>query len=430
MKEALTPRLNKYIPHKPTIKQMAFLSPSVNVVREVLYGGAAGGGKSDALLMGALQYVDISGYAAILFRQTYTDLTLPEALIPRAHEWLQPTDARWSEKTKSWTFPSGATLTFAYLEHEKDKFRYQSSAYQYIGFDELTQFTESQYTYLFSRLRRLEGVQVPLRMRTATNPGGPGHDWVKQRFIIEKKPNRIFIPARLDDNPHLDREEYIESLNELDPTTRQQLLDGDWEALPAGYMFKREWFKVIDELPSGEWGWVRFWDLAATEKTGANDPDATVGLLQGTSGGRFCVADVRRVFKTAGDVKQLVRQTAEEDGPEVAVRMEQEPGASGKSVVEDYQRFVLPDFDFKGVPSSGNKEVRARPVAGMAGNGHFTMLCAEWNRPFIDEVTRFPMKGVHDDQVDALSGAYSTLVEQQIVTREIEWFDLEDIYSR
>lgn len=420
MKEALTPRLNKYIPHRPTIKQMAFLSPSVNIVREVLYGGAAGGGKSDALLMGALQYVDISGYAAILFRQTYTDLTLPEALIPRAHEWLRGTDTHWSEKTKTWTFPSTATLTFAYLEHEKDKFRYQSSAYQYIGFDELTQFTESQYTYLFSRLRRLAGAKIPLRMRSASNPGGAGHDWVKQRFLIEKQRDRIFIPAKLADNPHLDYDEYVQSLSNLDPTTRQQLLDGNWDVLPEGYMFKRAWFKTVDEISRSEWRWVRFWDLAATEKTDGNDPDATVGLKLGMRGRQFCIADVRRVFKTAGTVKELVRGTAEEDGKEVAVRMEQEPGSSGKGVIDDYRTTVLPDFNFAGIPSTGNKEVRARPVAGRAEQGCVILLRAEWNRTFLDELTRFPMKGVHDDQVDALSGAYATLAEPKRKSRYIQ----------
>ena len=416
----MTPRLTKYIPHRPTLKQMAFLSPPVNVVREVLYGGAAGGGKSDALLMGALQYVDVPGYAAILFRQTYTDLTLPEALIPRAHEWLRPTDAHWSEKTKTWTFPAGATLTFAYLEHENDKFRYQSSAYQYIGFDELTQFTESQYTYLFSRLRRGEGVSIPLRMRSASNPGGAGHDWVKQRFIVEREHDRLFIPAKLADNPHLDQEEYIQSLSNLDPTTRQQLLDGNWDVLPEGYMFKREWFKIVDEVPRAlDWRWVRFWDLAATEKTESNDPDATAGVLVGTNGRQFCVADVRRVFETAGTVKELVRQTADEDGKAVAIRMEQEPGSSGKAVIDDYQQMVLPDFDFAGAPSSGSKEVRARPVAGRAEQDHISIFRAEWNRTFLDELTRFPMKGVHDDQVDGLSGAYKVLA---LTPTEVEFY--------
>ena len=110
---------NPWIPHLPTPRQARFLTiPS----REAFYGGAAGGGKSDALLMAALQYVTVPGYSAIIFRKTYADLSLPGALMDRAADWLQG-KAHWSAKTKKWTFPSGATVSFGYMEHEKDKLR-------------------------------------------------------------------------------------------------------------------------------------------------------------------------------------------------------------------------------------------------------------------------------------------------------------------
>lgn len=225
---------NKYIPKRPhpitgesgpTPKQAAFLNLWC---KEALYGGAAGGGKSDALLMGALQFVNEPGYSAIIFRRTYADLALPGALMDRSEEWLGGTDAHWNSIKHIWTFPSGATLTFGNLEHERDKYRYQSAEFQYIAFDELTQFLESQYRYLFSRLRRLEGSFVPLRMRSASNPGGIGHDWVKRRFLVEGEAHgRVFIPAKLDENPYLDQATYIQSLSELDPITRRQYLEGD-----------------------------------------------------------------------------------------------------------------------------------------------------------------------------------------------------------
>lgn len=209
------------------MKQAAFLLLDQ---LEALYGGAAGGGKSDALLMAALQYVDVPAYRALLVRRTYTDLALPGALMDRAHHWLGRSGARWNAAAKQWRFPSGAILAFGYLDHSRDKYRYQSSEFQFIGFDELTQFHEEDYTYLFSRLRRTEGIRVPPRMRAASNPGGIGHDWVRRRFLIEgANANRIFLPATLADNPHLDRDEYARSLDRLDPRTRAQLLEGDWD---------------------------------------------------------------------------------------------------------------------------------------------------------------------------------------------------------
>lgn len=127
LQQLLTPKLNKYIPYDPTPKQRAFLL--MNNQKEVLYGGAAGGGKSVAQLMGALQYVDIPGYSAILFRRTYADLSLPGALIDMSKNWLMPfveaKEVKWSEKEKCYTFPSGATLSFGYLESDNDCYRYQ-----------------------------------------------------------------------------------------------------------------------------------------------------------------------------------------------------------------------------------------------------------------------------------------------------------------
>lgn len=234
-----------YAPQDPTERQALFLS--LKDEREVFYGGAAGGGKSSCLLMAALEYVHIPSYAALLLRRTYQDLAKPGALMDRAHQWLRGTGARWNEQKKQWTFPSGATLTFGYLETANDKYQYQGAEYQFVGFDELTQFSESSYTYLFSRLRRLEASEVPLRMRSASNPGGIGSRWVNERFIPDDftperakearvfwKDGRAFIPARLDDNPHLDRVEYAASLNELDPVTREQLLRGDWQITERG----------------------------------------------------------------------------------------------------------------------------------------------------------------------------------------------------
>src|SRR5262249_8586418 len=153
---------------------------------------------------------------------------------------------------KRFTFPSGATISFGYLDSEDDAYQYDSSEFQYIGFDELTSFTELQYIYLFSRLRTTKDNPLPLRMRAASNPGNRGHDWVKARFMIGQAPEvlrgeyptRFFLPARIADNPHLRAHEYLGSLSNLDAVRRRQLLEGDWEVTASGNLFRREWFTI------------------------------------------------------------------------------------------------------------------------------------------------------------------------------------------
>lgn len=232
---AASAKARGYVPHKPHPKQAEFLALQT---REALYGGAAGGGKSDALLMAALEYVHVPGYSALLLRRTYADLALPGAIMDRAHTWLAGTAATWNGTDKRWTFPSGATLSFGYLDTDRDRFRYASAEFQFVGFDELTQFPEQWYRFLFSRLRRTSGIRAPLRMRAATNPGGLGHEWVRRRFIAEPDPLRPFVPALLVDNPSLDADEYLASLAELDATTRAQLEKGIWIRDSGGLVYR------------------------------------------------------------------------------------------------------------------------------------------------------------------------------------------------
>jgi phage terminase large subunit len=246
--------------------------------------------------MEALKYADVPGYAAILFRRTLADLALPGALMDRANEWLRGTKARWSEREKTWHFPSGATLSFGYLENANDHYRYQSSEFQFVGFDELTQFAEHQYLYLFSRLRRLAGSPVPLRMRAASNPGGIGHDWVRRRFITGAlPPSRAFIPARVADNPHLDQAQYLASLSELDEVERARLRDGNWEIQNRGLVYPELAQCVIAARPIRglHWGGVDWgYRNPAALLVGVRDHDDQLYIIDEVYGSRLTTDDL------------------------------------------------------------------------------------------------------------------------------------------
>ena len=417
LQRALTPRLTKFIPVTPTPKQTAFLLS--NQVRELLYGGAAGGGKSVAQLMGALQFVDIPGYAAILFRRTYADLSLPNALIDVSKQWLMPFvdtgEVHWSEKDKRYTFPSSATLNFGYLESENDCYRYQGAEFQYIGLDEVTHIAPFNYRYMFSRLRRLKGFPVPLRFRATANPGGLFGEYYYERFFIEgPAKGRIFIPAGLADNPHLDAEEYIEALNELDPVEREQLLNGNWEIKGNGDMFSRHWFAIVpaEDIPENA-KHVRFWDMASTDPSkrkgrDKREPDYTVGLKLAYYQGLYWIEDIVRVQNTPHDLEILIKLTAQADGYGTAIRMEKEPGSSGEITIDHYSRNILSGYDFKGVATSGSKVERARTASAAAQAGHIfvSQRCRNFTA-FFDEADVFPY-GIKDDTVDGLSGAFNS----------------------
>jgi predicted phage terminase large subunit-like protein len=409
LEAALTPKTTRYIPHVPTPPQAAFLLLDD---LEALYGGAAGGGKSEALLMGALQDVDNGSHRAILFRRTFPELMLPGSLMDRADAWLRGTDAAWNGQEYEWRFPSGATLGFGYMQTEADKHRYQSAAFTYIAFDELTTFRESQYTYLASRLRRDADNTLRLRLRAGSNPGGPGHDWVRQRFLVESEEGRAFIPARLDDNPYLDREAYEASLALLDPVTKAQLLRGDWEARPKGSMFDRSSAIIVEPgtQPRVE-RQVRRWDLAASEERPGTDPDWTSGTRMGkTADGEFVISDVVRRRVGPGGVDELIFNTAEADGRGTEVIIEQEPGSSGKHVIAYYTRHPrLAGYIVRGRPSTGSKEERARPFAAQWYAGNVILVRGPWLTDFLNEIEVFPDPQAHDDQVDSTVGAYEDL---------------------
>ena len=422
----------RHCPLRPTPRQEAFL---LLREKEVFFGGAAGGGKSVAILMAALQYADVPGYHALVLRPSLTELQLAGGLMELAHEWLAGTKAHWSGDTKKWRLcgpgrsgSGGATLTFGYLADGADVARYAGSSYSFVGFDELTRFEEAHYRRMWRVLRQPTFVgaapmardgtslaDVPQRVRSTSNPGGPGHAWVKDRFISPetRRPDAVFLPSRVSDNPHLDTAAYLDTLAELPTAERHRLVYGDWEIPDDGELFRREWFVLIErhQLPPDLRSAVRYWDLAATEPSASNrDPDWTVGLRldwHRESGDHF-ITDLVRERKGPGAIEDLVRATAERDGRAVSVVIEQEPGAAGVQAAAHYTRRVLADFTAKAVRVTGPKLTRAMTVAAAAENGLVKIVRGRHTDAFLDELTAFP-HGSHDDCVDALAGAFSAI---------------------
>lgn len=407
-------RLTSYIPIEPTLKQHIFLL--LNEVLELFYGGSGGGAKSYALLMGALVYVDQPDYSAIIFRESYQQLALPGGLLDVAEHWLIPHNEVHYDKTdKLFTFPSGARLKFAYMQAEQDKFNYQSSEFQYIGFDEVTGFSLSQYLFLYSRLRKKAGCNIPLRMRSASNPIGQGFEWVKDRFITNRQPGVIFLPAKLSDNPHIDKESYIKSLDKLDPITREKILNGDWNVREESVMFKTQWFKTVLERPVGISNKIRVWDMAATAEKDATDRSSyTVGtLLARLHDKTFCVLDIIRLQGSPKEVEETIKSAAVRDGRGVEIFIEQEGGSSGKSLMDHYARNVLLGWSLTPVSPTGSKVVRAQPLASYMEKGYFSFVASALTPAILDEFLMFPI-GKHSDCVDSVSHAFNILSQKSM----------------
>jgi predicted phage terminase large subunit-like protein len=416
----LPPR--QYCPHVPTAKQLAFL---LCPRREAFFGGAAGPGKTEGQLMAALQLVEYPGYHALLLRRTFRQLNQANSLIKRARQWLANTDAVWNNSDKRFTFPSGATVSFGYLDSDDDVYQYDSAEFQFIGFDELTSFTEPQYTYLFSRLRTTKDNPLPLRMRAASNPGNRGHDWVKARFMIgqpaellhREYPERFFLPARIRDNPHLRAEEYLAALANLDAVRRRQLLEGDWEVTPSGTLFRREWFDIVEDWPRDVSSMVRAWDDAATHDGG----DWSVGVLMAMARtGVAYVIDVVRVQGSPLEVERLKTVTAHADAQlsdrRAVTLLQQEPGAAGKAYVEAQLRGPLSGFPVEVERPTGDKYTRALPMSAAAQAHNIKLVRGKWNRAFLDELELAgPDERLydHDDQWDAGSSAFNYLASHR-----------------
>lgn len=465
---------NPYVPHWPTPPQQLFLGLHQRAsagpgVFEALYGGAAGGGKSNCLLTAAAQYVADPSFSALIVRRTFADLALPGAIMDRALAWWRPLGVHWQGDTHTFRFPSGATVAFGYIQHATDHLRYKSAEFQLVAGDELTELPlESQWVFVArTRVRRRAGSTVPLRGLGATNPGGPGHSWVKARFVGDPVAGVApllagrYVPARIRDNPHLDQASYIEGLRQLHPTVREQMLNGDWRARDPGDYFRAEWFGPlldpnIDTWPSSECMRIRWWDLAASEKVDAART-AGVRMARHRSGVR-AIEHCRAFQATPGKRDDLIVQTAQADGFGVIVGLEIEGGSGGPAqfealsarlrsagyrVVGARPRVGGPEqsnaekaHQMRQPVSIGGKQGRADPVASCLERGYqrrgecqntggqwwgqdigrgpadqrdgIRLFSGAWTQDYLDEVEGFP-DAARCDVVDATSGAWAWL---------------------
>lgn len=431
---ALQPRTTKFFKHRPHPRQAVFLMLALdhtlmrNDAIEILFGGAAGGGKSDALLDAALQLKDVPGHASLILRRTTTELNIQEAILQRAKEWLAPFmmtgEVTYSAENRrfhfhnKWLAPP-ATVTFGFLRDDRDLGRYQSAAFQDIIFDELTEFEDTQYTEMAARCRKTDaqdywarkvlGTNCPLRILSGTNPGGVGHEFVLERFFTNREQNgTIFVPSKVEDNPSIHLESYLQMLAKLGPVRAAQLRHGDWNVRAKGTMFEPSWIEIVDEVPS-DLRTKRYYDMAATsdrERGRKKDPDWTVGTRGGWYRGQLFVVHQGAIRSEPPGVEDFVRATALADGRSVPIHIEQEPGSGSKNLISTYQRHVLPGFAIFAHLKQQNKIAMAVPLSALAKAGNVKFLRGPWNRPLLDELSVFPtrVKGIHDDRVDSLSG--------------------------
>ena len=356
------------------------------------------------------------------------------------------------ESILQWRFPSGAKLKFAHLEHEKTKYDWQGAQIPFIGFDELTHFSKSQFLYMLSRNRSTCGVRP--YVRATTNPDAESWVaefiawWIDQGtgYAIPERsgvvryftaandeivwggtqdellarvpgltPHDIksftFISASVFDNKILLEKDpsYLGNLKAQSVVERERLLHGNWKIRPsAGMYFKRSYFDVVDAAPATAVR-VRCWDLAATDAEEGSTPDWTVGLRASRDErGVFYVEHVERFQASPEKVERAILALAESDGRGVRIRLPQDPGQAGKAQAQ-YLTRQLAGFDIRTKRVTGGKVTRAMPASAQAEAGNIKIVRGAWNEAFLTELENFPGTSSKDDQVDTLSDAIEEL---------------------
>lgn len=444
--------------------QTKFLSTTADIC---IFGGAAGGGKTFALLLEPLRYINQQGFNGVIFRKNYTQVTAPGGLWETSLKMYSGIRGAkpWKSPKKHWDFGGRSTLSFDYLSNDDDVFSWQGSQICFIGWDELTHFTENMFFYMLSRNRSTCGVKP--YVRATCNPDSDSWVkefiswWIDQRtgYAIPERsgvlrwffraedggvicwgdsPEEVcqainsglpmvehitpddcksvtFITSSVYDNKALleANPTYLSSLKALSLVNKERLLRGNWKIRPAaGLYFKREQFRIVKNVPAKIVAVARAWDLAATEITAENkDPDRTAGvLIARLANGQYIVLNAIRRACNAANVRQLVKSTGLSDRAEYkcnTIHIPQDPGQAGKEQAASYTRF-LAGFTVKTHVVSGSKINRAEPFSAQVQAGNVMVLEGPWNDVYLSELESFP-DGAHDDLVDASSDAFAAV---------------------
>lgn len=445
--------------------QEQFLASSADIA---IFGGAAGGGKSYALLLEPLRHVTTNArFAAVFFRRNTTHIRNPGGLWDGSMKVYPLVNAYPLQQPLEWKFPGGGKVKMAHLENVSTVNDWQGSEIPLIIFDELTHFTKEQFWYMFSRNRSMSGVKGYIRCSTNPDPDSWVAEFIswwidpdtgyaieersgKVRWFIrvndqmywadskaemfvnhgvrddsgmllhESNPEQIqpksltFILSKLTDNKALMAADpsYMGNLKAMTHVMRERLLQGNWKIKPAaGLYFKRTDVTILESIPTDVIKWVRRWDLAATEPSESNpDPDYSAGILMGKrANGRYVVAHAVRERKRSHVVRQIVQKVAILDPEGTRIVIPQDPGQAGKEQIESYITY-LAGFPVFGVRETGDKVLRADNFAAQWQAGNVDIVKGPWNDTYFSELEQFPTKGVHDDQVDSSAGAFKELV--------------------
>ena len=316
---------------------------------DVLYGGAAGGGKSYAMLVDPLRYAHRAAHRALILRRSMPEL---RELIDKSRE-LYPQafkGCKFREVEKLWNFPSGAKVEFGFLERDADVYRYQGQAYSWIGFDEITHLpTEFAWNYLASRLRTTDSEITPY-LRCTANPGGVGAHWVKKRYLSPAPPNdsfegadgltRKFIPARLDDNPYLATDgRYQQMLEALPDVQRKQLLEGNWDITEGAAFTEFELERHVITPFDIPIGWER---VKGIDYGYASESACIWGAVDPTDGTLVIYRELYRKNLTGADLATVITQMEVEDPYSVQGVLDTSAwartGTTGPTVGETLQR--------------------------------------------------------------------------------------------